>query len=80
MATVPFDPRQLAIDAIAGEAAVAAERLHPEWLRRRFAERCHPRDMGEISLRSLQLPFGLLSLCNVVVRLHHKPTTVRLTQ
>lgn len=38
MATVPFDPRQLAIDAIAGEAAVAAERLHPEWLRRRFAE------------------------------------------
>ncbi len=37
MATVPFDPRQLAVDAIAGEAAVAAERLNPEWLRRRFA-------------------------------------------
>ena len=38
MAQPLFDPRQLPVDAIAGEPAVAAERLAPEWLRRRFAE------------------------------------------
>jgi 8-oxo-dGTP pyrophosphatase MutT (NUDIX family) len=34
----PFDPRLLPVDSVAGEAAVAAERLTPQWLRRRFAE------------------------------------------
>ena len=38
MSTVPFDPRILPLDSVAGEAAVAAERLTPQWLRRRFAE------------------------------------------
>ena len=38
MAKTPFDPTQLPIDEIAGEAAVLLERLAPEWLRRRFAE------------------------------------------
>ncbi|WP_432382442.1 CoA pyrophosphatase [Duganella sp. P38] len=37
MAKPPFDPQQLPIEAIAGEAAVAAERLAPAWLRSRFA-------------------------------------------
>ena len=37
MAQPVFDPRLLPIDAIAGEAAVAPERLTPAWLRRRFA-------------------------------------------
>lgn len=37
MATVLFDPQQLPIDSIAGEAAVAAARLTPDWLRSRFA-------------------------------------------
>ncbi len=32
-----FDPQQLPIDAIAGEAAVPAQRLTPAWLRSRFA-------------------------------------------
>ena len=32
-----FDPQQLPIDAIAGEAALAIERLTPQWLRSRFA-------------------------------------------
>ena len=36
--TILFDPQQLPIDAIAGEAAVAPERLRPDWLRRRFAD------------------------------------------
>ena len=38
MSTPPFDPRFLPVDSVAGEAAVAAERLTPQWLRRRFAE------------------------------------------
>jgi len=31
-----FDPREVAIDSIAGEAALAAERLDADWLRQRF--------------------------------------------
>ncbi|KQQ45323.1 DNA mismatch repair protein MutT [Duganella sp. Leaf126] len=38
MATLLFDPRTLPIDAIAGEPGLALERLHPDWLRQRFAE------------------------------------------
>jgi 8-oxo-dGTP pyrophosphatase MutT (NUDIX family) len=37
MAKTPFDPTQLPIEAIAGEAAVLLERLAPDWLRQRFA-------------------------------------------
>ncbi|HEV7815799.1 MAG TPA: CoA pyrophosphatase [Janthinobacterium sp.] len=37
MAKPLFDPQQLPIDSIAGEAAVALERLTPDWLRERFA-------------------------------------------
>lgn len=39
MATLPFDPAQLPIDAIGGESALGAERLDAAWLRERFA---HP--------------------------------------
>ena len=38
MATIAFDPQQLAIDSIAGEAALDAERLTPDWLRLRLRE------------------------------------------
>jgi 8-oxo-dGTP pyrophosphatase MutT (NUDIX family) len=34
---LPFDPEQLPIESIAGEAAVAPERLTAEWLRSHFA-------------------------------------------
>ncbi|MES2257316.1 MAG: CoA pyrophosphatase [Pseudomonadota bacterium] len=37
MAKPLFDPQQLPIDGIAGEAAVPPERLAPAWLRARFA-------------------------------------------
>jgi 8-oxo-dGTP pyrophosphatase MutT (NUDIX family) len=37
LAKLLFDPQQLPIDAIAGEPAVAPERLAPAWLRSRFA-------------------------------------------
>jgi 8-oxo-dGTP pyrophosphatase MutT (NUDIX family) len=38
LSTVLFDPQTLPIDSIAGEAAVAAERLTAAWLRQRFAQ------------------------------------------
>ena len=38
MAKLPFDPEQLPIDSLAGEAALAAERLQAGWLRTRFAQ------------------------------------------
>lgn len=37
MARPHFDPTQLPVEAIAGEAAVMLERLAPAWLRERFA-------------------------------------------
>ena len=37
MAKPLFDPQQLPVEGVAGEPAVAAERLMPEWLRGRFA-------------------------------------------
>jgi 8-oxo-dGTP pyrophosphatase MutT (NUDIX family) len=46
-----FDPKQLPIDTIAGEAALALDRLTPDWLRGRFAAppSWHP-DVPESSL------------------------------
>ena len=38
MVKLPFDPARLPVEALAGEAAIAAERLTPEWVRARFAE------------------------------------------
>ncbi|MET0855984.1 MAG: CoA pyrophosphatase, partial [Telluria sp.] len=37
MAKLPFDPEQLPIDSVGGEAPVDAGRLTPDWLRRHFA-------------------------------------------
>ncbi len=37
MAQLQFDPQQLPVDAIAGEPAVAPQRLTPAWLRTHFA-------------------------------------------
>ena len=37
MANIPFDPEQLPVDALGGEAALPAERMTPDWLRSRFA-------------------------------------------
>jgi len=44
MAAPLFDPEQLPVDAIAGEAAVPGERLNPAWLRSRFTH--PPADWG----------------------------------
>lgn len=37
MANIPFDPEQLPVDALGGEAALPVERLAADWLRSRFA-------------------------------------------
>ena len=37
MAKLPFDPAQLPVDAVAGEPALAPERLMAAWLRERFS-------------------------------------------
>ena len=42
MAKLLFDPQQLPIESIAGEPAVAPERLTPAWLRARFAAASPP--------------------------------------
>lgn len=36
MATIAFDPTKLAVDSIAGEAALPSERMTPAWLRQRL--------------------------------------------
>ncbi len=38
MSKFAFDPQLIPVDALAGEAPLAPERLHPEWLRARFAQ------------------------------------------
>ncbi|MES2300112.1 MAG: CoA pyrophosphatase [Pseudomonadota bacterium] len=38
MAKLSFDPRQLPVGAVGGEAALAPERLSASWLRQRFAK------------------------------------------
>lgn len=43
MTKLLFNPQEIAIESIAGEAAIAAERLNADWLRQRFA---HPPAWG----------------------------------
>jgi 8-oxo-dGTP pyrophosphatase MutT (NUDIX family) len=38
LATLPFDPQAIPVEAVAGELAVSQERLAREWLRARFAD------------------------------------------
>jgi len=37
LANIPFDPEQLPVDALGGEAALPPERMAADWLRSRFA-------------------------------------------
>ncbi|TFW29570.1 CoA pyrophosphatase [Massilia horti] len=53
MAKIPFDPEQLPVESIAGEAALPFSRLSAAWLRQRFAESCQwqPERLDESNLR-----------------------------
>lgn len=61
-----FDPQQLPIDAIAGEPAVAPERLTPAWLRGRFIEQPQwapegvEESLGSLSQRPTPTPASVL--------------------
>jgi 8-oxo-dGTP pyrophosphatase MutT (NUDIX family) len=77
-----FDPKLLPIDAIAGEPAVARERLVPQWLRSRFAEQpvWTPESTDE---RHLQRPDGTpATAASVLIPLVLRETglTILLTQ
>lgn len=69
MAKPPFDPQQLPIDAIAGEPALAPERLLPDWLRARFAAppAWHP-ETTEEALRARPDPTAAAVLIPLVQR------------
>lgn len=79
MAKVLFDPQQLPVDSIAGEAAIAAERLTPDWLRKRFAD--PPQWMPEVTDESLA-PRPLPTMASVLVPLvlREDGLTILLTQ
>jgi 8-oxo-dGTP pyrophosphatase MutT (NUDIX family) len=49
-----FDPLIIPVESLAGEAAIASERLSADWLRTRFAEPVHwePENTGEHLMRS----------------------------
>jgi 8-oxo-dGTP pyrophosphatase MutT (NUDIX family) len=72
----------MVIDSIAGEAALAAERLHPEWLRERFAAPpiWMPESSDELRLRaSIEAPFTSASVLMPIVLRETGPTLL-LTQ
>lgn len=60
---IPFDPEQLAIESIAGEAPVALERLSGDWLRRHFAAppEWQPEALDEsLTRRPVMIPASVL--------------------
>ena len=82
--TVPsFDPVNLPVDAVAGEQALAAERLTADWLRARFANppRWEPEHSGDQMARMAdsRARFRLASVLMPIV-LREEGPTVLLTQ
>ncbi|WP_199538613.1 MULTISPECIES: CoA pyrophosphatase [unclassified Duganella] len=82
MAKSLFDPQQLPIDAIAGEPAVAPERLTPAWLRGRFIEQPAwkpegaEESLGSLSQRPTPTPASVL----IPLVLREGGLTILLTQ
>ena len=79
MAKLHIDPRRLPVDAIAGEPALAAERLEVAWLRERLA---HPPRWEPELPDDLRLRFPDLRRAAVLVPIVRRPggLTVLLTQ
>jgi 8-oxo-dGTP pyrophosphatase MutT (NUDIX family) len=80
LAKVPFDPELLPVDAIAGEAALPAERLTAEWLRARFA--APPQWQPEAPDESRGRAYPVLKRAAVLVPIVRRPggLTMLLTQ
>ncbi|MEO7495032.1 MAG: CoA pyrophosphatase [Massilia sp.] len=57
MAKLAFDPQQLLIEAVGGEAALDPARMEPDWLRRRFASPAawQPETIEESLTRDLRM-------------------------
>ncbi|MES2152757.1 MAG: CoA pyrophosphatase [Pseudomonadota bacterium] len=79
MATLPFDPELLPVDAIPGEAALAPERLEVDWLRARFAD---PRDWQAEAADPQMVKRPAMTPASVLVPLVRRPggLTLLLTQ
>jgi 8-oxo-dGTP pyrophosphatase MutT (NUDIX family) len=79
LAKLHLDPRQLPVDAIAGEAALPAERLDAAWLRERLA---HPKAWEPELPEDLLFRIGKLRRAAVLVPIVQRPEglTVLLTQ
>jgi 8-oxo-dGTP pyrophosphatase MutT (NUDIX family) len=79
LAKLHLDPRQLPVDAIAGEAALPAERLDAAWLRERLA---HPKAWEPELPEDLLFRMGKLRRAAVLVPIVQRPEglTVLLTQ
>jgi 8-oxo-dGTP pyrophosphatase MutT (NUDIX family) len=80
LAKIHFDPQLLPVEAIAGEAPLAPERLSARWLRRRFAEA--PAWQPETVDESFLLQYPRLKRAAVLVPLVERDgvLTVLLTQ
>jgi len=76
-----IDPRGMVIDSIAGEAALAAERLHPEWLRERFSAPISwtPEMTDEHRMRAAEAPYIPASVLMPIILRDSGPTLL-LTQ
>jgi 8-oxo-dGTP pyrophosphatase MutT (NUDIX family) len=81
LANFLFDPQKLPVESIAGEAAVASERLTPQWLRSRFAHppEWMPECVDEFGLqRKHPVPISAAVLVPLVLR--ESGMTLLLTQ
>jgi 8-oxo-dGTP pyrophosphatase MutT (NUDIX family) len=79
LATLHIDPKRLPVDAIAGEPALAAERMDVAWLRERLA---HPPLWAPELPEDLRLRFPALRRAAVLIPIVRRPDglTVLLTQ
>ncbi|AMP01102.1 NUDIX domain protein [Collimonas arenae] len=56
MVKLTFDPLMMPVDAVAGESALAPERMNATWLRQRFAQQpeWHPEDLDSQAIQRMQ--------------------------
>jgi len=80
LSKVTFDPQSIPIESVAGEAAIAPERLSAVWLRGRFAAPVQwtPEHINEHRLRKIAAPIPAAVLMPIIVR--ESGPTLLLTQ
>ena len=80
LSKVIFDPQSIPIESVAGEAAIAPERLSADWLRGRFAAppQWTPERINEHALREIAVPVPAAVLMPIIAR--ESGPTLLLTQ